>query len=148
MKYIMVFLINITWGILQSLVGFVGFLWFGRRPHYWYKGSIVTVVKGNWGGISLGAFIFIDEDIKKDKAPVSLFVNHEYGHCIQSLLLGPLYLFIIGLPSMVWARFFDGYRRRKKINYYDFYTERWAEVLGTKTILTPAEYSAIRRGVK
>jgi len=105
MKAITVFLINATWGAIQTLVGFVGFLIHIGKPHYFYKGSIITVVKGNWGGISLGAFIFIDTDITKADAPKSNFVNHEYGHSLQSILLGPFYLLIIGLPSIIWRGF-------------------------------------------
>mgnify|MGYP006982744016 CR=1 FL=1 len=44
-------------------------------------------------------------------------------------MLGPLYLIIIGIPSISWA----GLRRLipalKKINYYWFYTENWANKL-------------------
>lgn len=55
--------------------------------------------------------------------------QHEYGHTIQSKYLGPLYLLIIGLPSICWA----GLRRMipslRKKNYYSFYTEHWANKL-------------------
>lgn len=44
-------------------------------------------------------------------------------------MLGPLYLIIIGIPSISWA----GLRRLipalKKINYYSLYTESWANKL-------------------
>lgn len=130
MKTMAIFLINITWGLIQSLVGFVGFLIFIKKPHYRYKGSIVTIATGNWGGISLGMFIFIDADISKRHAAHSNFVNHEYGHCLQSLLLGPLYLLVIGLPSLIWAACFDAWRAKHKKSYYWLYTESWADRLG------------------
>jgi len=139
-KTFLFFLICLTWGILQNLIGFITFLFLAVKPHYRYKGSIVTIVKGRWGGISLGAFIFIDEDIKKEAAPTSVFVNHERGHCIQSIILGPLYLFVIGLSSMIWAGFFDGYRQRKGVSYYDFYTERGADKLGGIETSSPSGY--------
>lgn len=48
--------------------------------------------------MSLGLFIFMfggryigDEETLK----------HEYGHSIQSKILGPLYLIVIGLPSLM-----------------------------------------------
>ena len=56
--------------------------------------------------------------------------NHEYGHTIQSNFLGPLFLIIIGLPSIIWAGCFDRYRRKHNISYYQFYTEKWADALG------------------
>jgi hypothetical protein len=57
-------------------------------------------------------------------------VRHEYGHSIQSMVLGPLYLLMIGIPSMVWAGCFKNYRKRSKKSYYWFYTESWADRWG------------------
>jgi len=129
LKHIGIFIINITWGAVQTLIGFAVFLALIARSHYWYKGSIVTVKEGKWGGISLGAFLFIDTKISKDRASENDFVNHEYGHCLQSVILGPLYLIIIGLPSLIWARFFERWRRAHHKGYYWFYPERWADKL-------------------
>jgi len=130
MKNILIFVINLLWGFIQSFIGFAVFLFMLRKPHYWYKGSIITIKEGNWGGISLGAFVFIDKNIPKDRAAASDFVNHERGHSIQSIALGPLYLFIIGLPSLIWAGCFENWRRKHKKDYYWFYTERWADKWG------------------
>lgn len=52
---------------------------------------------------------------------------HEYGHVKQSRILGPLYLFVIGIPSLLWACW---YRKHKRGSYYAFYTEKWADRLG------------------
>ena len=58
---------------------------------------------------------------------------HEYGHCIQSLLLGPLYL-LIGLISVIWARhpYFTKLRREKKLPYTSCFVEsrasKWGEL--------------------
>lgn len=77
-----------------------------------------------WSGLSLGWFIFVNFDSSKNT------FDHEYGHTIQSLILGPLYLLVIGLPSIVWAGCFDKYRKKHHISYYKFYTEKWADKLG------------------
>lgn len=53
--------------------------------------------------------------------------DHEWGHTRQSLYLGPLYLLIIGLPSIIWAMI---HTPNSKKSYYFFYTERWADKLG------------------
>lgn len=55
-------------------------------------------------------------------------LKHEIGHTKQSLYLGPLYLIVIGLPSIVWA--FIQSRWMKDCDYYSFYTEKWANRLG------------------
>lgn len=38
---------------------------------------------------------------------------HEYGHTIQSMILGPLYLIVIGIPSTLWG-FLMGKKRKEK----------------------------------
>jgi hypothetical protein len=53
-------------------------------------------IPGNLGAISLGMFIFTFTPHVSDR-----LVRHEYGHSIQSMVLGPLYLLMIGIPSMV-----------------------------------------------
>lgn len=55
--------------------------------------------------------------------------KHEYGHSRQSLYLGPLYLIVVGLPSIIWAGFVYNLVR-KEISYYDVYPENWADKLG------------------
>ena len=53
--------------------------------------------------------------------------KHEWGHTRQSRMLGPLYLIVIGLPSLLWAAWWNPGR---KAGYFDFYTEKWADRLG------------------
>lgn len=73
-------------------------------------------------GVSLGRYIFLYEQNSDDMTSE----RHEYGHSMQSLYLGPLYLFVIGIPSLIHAAFW----RPGKKGYYDFYTERIADKLG------------------
>ena len=50
-------------------------------------------------------------------------IAHETdGHTVDSKIWGPLYLFIIGIPSIMWAWLYDS----KKHCYYEFYTEKRA----------------------
>ena len=57
---------------------------------------------------------------------------HEYGHTIQSLILGPLYLILIGIPSTLWGFLPSLHQKRKRegLSYFSFYTEKWANYLG------------------
>ena len=59
---------------------------------------------------------------------------HEYGHTIQSLILGPLYLIVMGIPSTLWGFLPSLSRKRKKsgLSYFSFFTEKWANQLGEK----------------
>jgi hypothetical protein len=123
-----------VWQFPQVLLA--GVLWMvfkvsGRLVHK-SKGGLAAVfwVKCAGFGVSLGPFIFLDGGYSK------IDVRHELGHSRQSLLLGPLYLFVAGIPSAVfnnlWDRVFhkkwDVERRHRW--YYSRYPERWADSLG------------------
>lgn len=76
------------------------------------------------GGVTLGKYIFINQDYT-DKEAV---IKHECGHVKQSKILGPLYLIVIGLPSLLHAWFIHDYICENP-NYYHWYTEKWANKL-------------------
>lgn len=75
-----------------------------------------------WSGLSLGDYIFANARAS------DLMLRHETGHRRQSVMLGPLYLFVVGLPSFVWASLKRAGLFRDR-DYYSFYTERWADRL-------------------
>lgn len=81
------------------------------------------------GGMSLSTHIFLPFDELVGSKEEELYIKHEYGHTLQSLRLGWIYLLIIGLPSIIWAGCFKSYREKKGVSYYSFYTERWANKL-------------------
>lgn len=113
-----------TWGLPQTLAGFAAFLIYRKQPHREYRSAIVT----RWnrrGSVALGMYIFLSRDAAQD------VLVHEYGHTIQSLILGPLFLILVGLPSLLWAELpmLQKRRRAKRRSYYAFYTERWANSL-------------------
>ncbi len=82
-------------------------------------------------GVSLGNYIILNPTSLEDMD----CLNHELGHCIQSRLLGWLYLPLIGLPSLfgnVYDRLFHKdweYSRAVKW-YYNQPWEKWADKLG------------------
>ena len=74
--------------------------------------------------MSLGNYIFVDT-MSSQKS-----IQHEFGHSKQSDILGPLYLIVIGIPSLLHN--IVHYLCSKigiKWNYYSFYTESWANKL-------------------
>ena len=81
--------------------------------------------------ISLGNYIFLDSDGNFSYKTI----KHEFGHQKQSLMLGPLYLIIIGLPSII-GNIIDRIKYKYFRRYYDpdFYYkqpwEAWADKLG------------------
>lgn len=85
-------------------------------------------------GISLGNYIFLDSDGYYNYTTV----KHEHGHQIQSLIFGPLYLIVIGLPSIIGNIVYRIKRMyfRKNYNPKDYYKqpwEAWADKLGRVT---------------
>ena len=138
MKYLYWF-IQITWGILQSLLGVILFIIHLKDRHYLFHGAIVTEWKGK-SSVSLGMFIFITDepyfyeklknDYTKEELSARLLV-HEYGHTIQSLIFGPLYLILMGIPSTIWGFLPYFYSKRKSgVSYFSFFTEKLANTLG------------------
>ena len=106
--------LDFSWGGLQSVIGlvagiFLTLLGASVTPH-WGRGAEVAMPAYMGGdrntGVSFG-FIAIGS---------SVFTRwgHEFGHRFQSLVLGPFYLFIIGIPSAISRS-------------SSFYTERWAD---------------------
>ena len=70
--------------------------------------------------MSLGNYIFVDTMSSQES------IQHECGHSKQSNILGPLYLIVIVIPSLLHN--IVHYLCSKigiKWNYYSFYTESW-----------------------
>lgn len=128
MKRFLYVLVQCTWGLPQTLAGAVIYLLYGRGERQSFHGAAATFWKHR-SSVSLGAFVFVAGSPYEARERTLV---HEYGHTIQSLFLGPLYLFVIGLPSILWAGLpvFEKRRRAKGISYYSLYTERWANYLG------------------
>lgn len=110
--------ILILWQLPQCLIGLLMLPFMGKltlidyRNYCWaFKGTNMM------GGISLGCFVFLDSYSSKRETTVA----HELdGHTVDSKRWGPLYLFIIGIPSILNA--WLGFTKC----YYEFYTEKWA----------------------
>jgi hypothetical protein len=133
MKRLLYIVWQYTWGLLQNLAGGTIYAFYRLRgcPHFAYQGALAVIWPVRSGSMSLGRFLFLHESYRPgDRA----LLAHEYGHTIQSLILGPLYLFVIGLPSLLWAGLPIFQRRRliKHISYYSFYPEKWANALGAR----------------
>lgn len=71
--------------------------------------------------VSLGKYIIFG-----DMWPTDDLLNHERGHCKQSMYLGWLYLIVIGLPSAIGNLL----HRVFKFDYYKQPWEAWADKLG------------------
>lgn len=136
-------ILQCTWGLPQTLAGAIVYGMHRKQKHYGYHGAIVTTWKRK-ASLSLGMFLFLTDDPfyyypeqanKFDEMTFSgRLLVHEYGHTIQSLLLGPLYLILVGLPSVGWSflPIFVKKRETDRISYFSGYPERWANHLGER----------------
>lgn len=108
------------WQLLQNLFGLV-FTWlFPAQIKHRVRGKVVYIHNRFTGGISLGRYVILKRDMPID-------IRHELGHCRQSEYLGPAYLFVVGIPSLIHAWLHGGYC--KIHSYYHYWTERWADRL-------------------
>lgn len=85
-----------------------------------------TVIVNNVlpAGMSLGDYIFLNPDASEET------IKHECGHSKQSDILGPLYLLVIGIPSLLHNIVHRVCGKLGiKWDYYKFYTESWANKL-------------------
>lgn len=114
------------WQLPQTIAAFIYFTYLSNRNEILdtctYQGTIVFIKRSAGGSVTLGNHIFLSP-----KA-TDATVMHEWGHTRQSLMLGPLYLIVIGIPSIIWAAIHKSLAPNK--SYYWFYTESWADRLG------------------
>ena len=113
-----------TWGFPQTLVGLIVYLCCSDKPHETYRGCVVTRWS-NRGSMGMGMFLFLGCEDPQVRV-------HEFGHSVQSLILGPLFLPIMGIPSFLWCNLpvCRKFRRNKGVSYYRFYPESTANRLG------------------
>jgi hypothetical protein len=119
-KFILLFI----WQLPQNIVALVMLPFLGKlrlisckNYNYCFEAERMS------GGISLGSFCFVSKSGAKRDTTIA---HEQDGHVKQSHMLGWLYLFIIGIPSICWAWTYNPYGLE---NYYKFYTEKWANKL-------------------
>ena len=120
------------WQLPQNLLGLI-LLLFYHTVRFIEKDGVVFYLSGQMpSGISLGRYIILDTTFNETD------MGHEYGHSIQSRYLGPFYLLIIGIPSIVgniYDRIFHtpkyGWSWKDSCKwYYSQPWEKWADKLG------------------
>lgn len=114
------------WELPQNLVGLLFLLFIKGETKHRLGNIRFFYAKSFPGGITLGEYIIVG-------TKQELTVRHEFGHVLQSRYLGPLYLLVIGLPSLIWAGLYGSVIEETHNGYYRFYTEKWADKLGKVT---------------
>lgn len=125
---------NILYWIWQLPQNLLGVLWRNIK-----KDSIITDISNNdiksvgakaylikaGGTVTLGKYVFISQTYRDQ----SITIKHECGHVKQSKMLGPLYLIVIGIPSILHAWLNDYIGCDEESGYSHFYTEKCADKL-------------------
>ena len=126
-----------TWGFPQTLIGGIIYLIHRNAPHRIYHGCIVTRWKQQ-GSLGVGMFLFLSEHSYDSNPQVQV---HEFGHAVQSAILGPLFLPVMGIPSFLWCNLKPcrKLRKEKGVSYYRFYPESTANFLGSLVTKEPCD---------
>lgn len=98
------YILNCTWGCIMTFIGAIialALLCVGKKPQK-HAGSIYFNVGKSWGGVELGCFFLTDSNNSTHTK------NHEFGHSLQNCLWGPLFPFVVCIPSAIryWLREF------------------------------------------
>lgn len=112
-------LVKFLWQLPQNLIGLLLIKVVRADTIKRVDGKRIWYSEKMKGAVTLGEYIVINMD-KYYLAPTST-ERHELGHYQQSLIFGWLYLFIIGIPSIIHAILHKGG------DYGHFYTEMWAD---------------------
>jgi len=126
---------QILWELPQTILGWIISIYLTVESKEYYNGRcIIFFERNNWfsrtfSGTSLGFYILLPVNSSQ------VTVAHEYGHCLQSIKWGPLYIPVIGLPSII--NNLRGRRVYKNMtvsevqeDYYNRYPEKEADKLG------------------
>lgn len=132
MKKILYWIISLTWGGLMTFIGLIiafVLLLTGHKP-YKFGYTFYFKVGKSWGGLELGGLFITDSN------PSLHTLCHEHGHGLQNLWWGPLFPFVIGIPSAIryWYREIKYYRKGKvpPTTYDSIWFEGQASELGEK----------------
>lgn len=148
---IMFWVISLTWGIIMTSIGLIitGVLnlvkFTGKLAGHDLKikthingCSLITEVGGNWGGVELGAVALCGNYSKTSKNWFEHTRRHEFGHAIQHLFLGPLFIFVVAIPSACrywYQRIMQGKGKHFASDWYDsIWFEGGATRWGTKVV--------------
>ncbi len=123
------------WEFPQNLLGLVVFAIMNYKRSFLHvekKTNLIFLETKNTG-VSLGWFIFWTPAGNRFSHLVNDCRMHEYGHTRQSVMLGPLYLLIVGIPSLgrvAYSRWYKWKYKRNWDNYFNGFPENWADKLG------------------
>ena len=110
---IIFYVLSWTWGCIMTVIGAIGALGLlitGHKPKRFHH-MIYFEVGRSWGGVNFGMFFFTSKGCGLSTK------QHETGHGFQNAVLGPLFPFLVGLPSATRCLLYDFPTRKSKTKY-------------------------------
>ena len=137
---IMFWVVSLTWGIIMTSIGLIatGSLNLVKLIAKLFKKdlkikthingcSLITEVGGNWGGVELGAVALCGNYSKSSPSWFDHTRKHEFGHAVQHLIFGPLFIFVVAIPSATRYWYKRIMESKGKYFEYDWYDSIWFE---------------------
>lgn len=116
-----------TWGMPQTLIGFIASRVIPADRRRRFRSATVCAIyqrEAQWDwGLSLGLYIIVTTTSRSNLN----LVRRMYGHSLQSAILGPLYLPVIGISTLIIAA---QKLMTRKPNRALMFAEVWADELG------------------
>ena len=130
LSYFVYWLIQCTWGIIMTVIGAITAIIIGLfvTGPVWFGPNLMFVFGKNWGGISLGPFIFVSTA----NYAYGNTEYHEAGHSLQNIVFGPLFPFIIGIPSLIRCSYYNYRMAHAKTENLPNYDAIWFEGQATR----------------
>jgi len=116
-RMLLLWFLSLTWGLPAALAGAgmaVLCLARGLKPKL-FHGNIYFEQVRPYGSNNLGPFFFLGGNAGEYTK------CHEAGHGLQNILYGPLYLFVVGIPSELW------YRRFQRVYAKEIASGKWPD---------------------
>lgn len=125
LKMLLIYFLEV-WEFFQNYIGKCEVIKYHLTPSHFFKDCYVYYITHD-DSHCCGKHIFINKDTDD-----RIILRHEYGHRIQSKILGILFYPIIFIPSYLHFIYWIKFRNDNWENYYNFYCEKWANNLVKK----------------
>lgn len=128
------YVLQFTWNLPMTLFGGILALialiakCFGVKVEFgkFYWVGFAKIGPDYWGGCDTGLFFLRDHKSEGD------LMSHEWGHTFEGVVLGPLFIFLVAIPSAVrwWIDWFKQKKTGQGIDYNAFWAEDAASACG------------------
>lgn len=138
MNAVLYWILQLTWGLPMNIIavfvlGIVMIIFPDCKVHK--NGySIIIELGGNWGGLELGAIALCGGYTTRcpNQPWFEHTREHEFGHSIQNIIWGPLYIFVIWIPSAIRYWYQNITRKLGKKFTSTWYDSIWFEGQATR----------------